>query len=176
MTQFNFRGIKQAGLKMILAATTLAALSGNALADGGSFEVDAKDNSTGSGGTLLDTGLVFGAGDKFTVTTTGIWSGDTGGSGFCFDVSAAGSPCFGGSIPNYSLVGRFDNGSYFLIGNGGTFTSTGGELYLGFYDVDSANNGGKITATITTAVPEPSTYAMMLAGLAVLVIRRRRQS
>ena len=176
MIRFNTRGMKLACLKAAVAAAAVAGLSGNAMADGGSFVVDAKDNSTGSGGSLLDTGLVFGAGDKFTVSTSGTWTGDVSGTGFCFQVTAAGSSCFSGSIPNYSLVGRFDNGSYFLIGQGGTFTSTGGELYLGFYDVDSANNGGSVTATITAAVPEPSTYAMMLAGLALLVVRRRRQS
>lgn len=77
----------------------------------------------------------------------------------------------------------YADGEYFLVGNntfGGTFagqqpgtfgTYFGGMLIGGYADyLESATNGA-----IQTMVPEPETYALMLAGLAAVATAARRR-
>jgi hypothetical protein len=70
----------------------------------------------------------------------------------------------------------------FVTANGGTTSSafaafaTGladGKAYLNIHS--STSTGGEIRSFLTLApVPEPETYALMLAGLGLLVLRRRQ--
>jgi hypothetical protein len=53
----------------------------------------------------------------------------------------------------------------------------GGQTYLFTTDAFSLTSAGTVTGSLTgsiAAVPEPGTYALMLLGCGVLVLRRRR--
>ena len=87
----------------------------------------------------------------------------------------------GFTAPYASLVGRVGS-QYQLLGTNftGSFTSAG-TLDLFFWDENNGDNTGTIAANITTgqqsAVPEPATWAMMLAGFGAVgaSIRYRRR-
>jgi PEP-CTERM motif len=65
-----------------------------------------------------------------------------------------------------ALVGE-DASHFFLIGTGPTILSgLSGEIHVGYWDSDYSDNSGSQTLSIT--VPEPSIWAMMLAGFAGL--------
>ena len=94
-----------------------------------------------------------------------------------------GSDIFGnwaqGSLnaPFGSLVGSFDNGTtFFLIGTSYSGIAAANTLNLYYFDSNNGDNTGSIVVDVT-AVPEPESYAMMLAGLGLmgLVGRRRKQ-
>ena len=74
---------------------------------------------------------------------------------------------FGYTFNYGALVGE-DLGKYFLIGTGPTLLNgLSGEVYAGYWDSYYGDNSGTQTLSIIT-VPEPSTWAMMLAGFAGL--------
>jgi hypothetical protein len=74
---------------------------------------------------------------------------------------------FGYTFNFGALVGE-DSGLYFLIGTGPTILSgLSGEIHVGYWDSIYTDNSGSQTLSITV-VPEPSTWAMMLAGFAGL--------
>lgn len=154
------------------AVTSLADAPSSGYAASQSFEVFAQGNSTTA--SPLDTGLTFNSGDALQVTATGTWNG-----GGCGDVGPDGTNCWSSNgINAFSLVGRVGNGDYFQIGSNYAGTaSSSGNLFLGFYDTDSYNNTGSVVATVMTpAVPEPETYAMLIAGLGALAFVARRKS
>lgn len=158
--------------KNVAVATLLAGALSSGYAGTQSFEVLAKENSTAA--LPLDTGLAFNLGDALQVTATGSWFG-----GGCGTVGPDGTNCWTiDGINAFSLVGRVGNGDYFQIGSNYAGTaSSSGNLFLGFYDTDSYNNTGSVTATVmTAAVPEPETYAMLIAGLGALAFVARRKS
>jgi hypothetical protein len=82
------------------------------------------------------------------------------------------------TAPYGTLVGQFDSGSFFAIGTNysGTATSAG-TLKLFYFDSNYGDNAGSILAHVA-AVPEPETYAMMLAGLGIVgfMAKRRRSA
>jgi hypothetical protein len=69
-----------------------------------------------------------------------------------------------------------------LFGSGGvgsyTFNLAAGQYHIDFYGTTAGLNGGTYSASVSLApVPEPETYAMMLAGLGALgFMARRRKS
>ncbi len=74
---------------------------------------------------------------------------------------------FGYTFNYGALVGE-DSGKYFLIGTGPTLLNgLSGEVYAGYWDSYYGDNSGTQTLSIIT-IPEPSTWAMMLAGFAGL--------
>ena len=166
------------GIRKAVVASALLLAMGSSQAV--TFEVFAKENSTayGSNDILplaapLDTGLSFVNGQLLTVAAFGTWNGGCGDIG-----PDGGGACSGtaSGLQDYSLAGRIGAaGSYFQIGSSYSAPVSGnGHLFLAFVDSDANNNTGSVMATIT-AVPEPGTYALLLAGLGVVgAVGRRR--
>ena len=82
------------------------------------------------------------------------------------------------TAPFGSLVGEWSNnlGQYFLIGTdySGVALASGLKLYA--FDNNRSGNSGRILVNLEVrAVPEPETYAMMLAGLGLVGFAARRR-
>ena len=82
------------------------------------------------------------------------------------------------TAPFGSLVGEWSNnlGQYFLIGTdySGVALASGLKLYA--FDNNRSGNSGSILVNLeVSAVPEPETYAMMLAGLGLVGFAARRR-
>lgn len=168
-------------IRTAVAAALLSMLGASRAA---TFDVYARENSTAfsnnnisPAASPLDTGLSFVAGQTLTVTASGSWDGGCGsvvgpdGGGPCGDYMPG--------FPYYALAGRIGTaGSYFRIGSSYSAPVTSsGHLFLAFTDNDAANNSGFVTANVVTAaVPEPGTYALLIAGLGVVGAVGRRRS
>jgi hypothetical protein len=105
-------------------------------------------------------------------------------SGVLFTAGARPGSLPGGNTAGFTSDEAFDSNSNTLGINGGEWAAfsvsgTGGSMdFLSGLHVRSLVNGNSEGfVTVTTPVPEPSTYALMLAGLAAVgfVGRRRRQ-
>jgi hypothetical protein len=83
---------------------------------------------------------------------------------------------FTGSFKFGALVG-LDDAGFFLIGTGPVaLTGLSGELKVGYWDTIYTDNNGSQTLAVD-AVPEPSTWAMMMlgfAGLGFMTYRKRK--
>lgn len=174
-----------------------------ALAASGDFVVDANANSTGGGVGVATFALLAGQQFSVSVAANDLWSagplprwsnadglvGDlfyTAGTDSEVPVYAIGTQIGqafslhgqGGLSAAYgSLVGQIGNGSFFKIGTSYSGTATAaGILNLYYFDSINSDNTGSISAHVT-AVPEPETYAMLLAGLGLFggIYRRRKQ-
>ena len=190
-----------------LLAGSLVALISSGVAVAGpspSFEVFANANST-SGGVGLDT-ISLSAGQQFTVSVSPDdlwnagsiprWSNANGlvtnlyyDAGTDSQVTGAsigdligqsfGNHTQGGlSAPYGTLVGQIGDGNFFSIGTKYTGTAvSAGSLKLYYFDFNNGDNSGSIIATVAT-IPEPETYAMLLAGLGLMgaIARRKKQA
>ncbi len=160
----------------LLAAATLAG------ATTVSTTIDSVADAYGTDGSTFDSALTLSAGDFFTITAStgdhqwnnsfgddGYWSGADGHSNQA--LTLGGLTAYAGT-----LVGEIGNGPLFVVGSNYTtgYTATGGELKLFYFDSDSYNNVGSVTATIS-AVPEPATFALMGLGLGLIGLSRRRK-
>lgn len=183
------------------AALALVTLFASAAANATAFAVKAFDNSS-SGGTGLATISLL-AGQTFSVSASSndLWSAgalprfsDADGltySRFATAADDSGQAVgtqIGSNFGLYSqsnlsaafgtLVGQIDSGNYFVVGS--TFNgvaATTGMLKLYYWDSNFSDNFGEISANVNvTAVPEPETYALMLAGLAAVGFVARRRS
>jgi hypothetical protein len=105
-------------------------------------------------------------------------------SGVLFTAGANPSSLPGGNAFGFTSDEAFDSNSNTLGINGGEWaafnvTGTNGSMdFLSGLHVRSlANGNSEGFVTVTTPVPEPSTYALMLAGLGMVgfIARRRRQ-
>ena len=183
-------------------ALAIAALLVGAAAHAAPYTVKAFDNSS-SGGTGLATISLL-AGQNFSVSASSddLWSAGalprySDADGLTYnrfataadDSGQAVGTQIGANFGLYSqgnlaaaygtLVGQIDGGDYFVIGSAfsGAAAATG-TLNLYYWDSNQGDNFGEISADVNVAgVPEPETYALMLAGLGALgfVARRRRQ-
>ncbi|HOY70610.1 MAG TPA: FxDxF family PEP-CTERM protein [Methylotenera sp.] len=119
-----------------------------------------------TGANLLATGAADTNGDN-----PGVAAGTIIGPG------AFGNHSQGGlSAPFGSLVGEWGNalGSYFFIGTNYAGVAAASTLNLYYFDSNNGDNTGSINVNIA-AVPEPETYALMLAGLALVGFSARRR-
>lgn len=174
------------------AALVLSAASGLAAA-----------TSVGAGGSGLDgtlTDLGFFAAGTYVVTGSGVV--DLVGDG-SFLINADGTPNapvttpgYGYFNPNGSLLADDNNGAaganakigaligsfsaapagpsdWFLIGNSDSVTlAAAGHLYASVNDTFHDNDIGAFTVEVS-AVPEPASVTLLLAGLATFAVRRR---
>lgn len=176
-----FAAVMTLGCALSAQATPSAQLTFTFVTDAAADSTAAT--STGSGGVSVT------AGDTFSVSTDAsqLWYGttpdDSAYASFTSNADGTGynwavlNGVNGAYRPNIgTLVGEID-GIYETIGTGTTFTAWAtGNLYFAYSDVDT-NNSGSITSYVTTAVPEPTNVALLLAGLGMmgLVARRRSQ-
>ena len=184
-------------------SSSLRCLAIAVLLSASSFAVATPVSPGGSGsvGTLTDLGS-FAAG-TYQITATGIV--DLVGTGGTFQMNPDGSPAATITAPGYSyfnpsgsftadgnygaagtnarigaLIGTFSAtpsspSDWFLIGYAKTVTlAAAGHIYASVNDTYHQNNVGAFEVNVT-AVPEPGSYALMLAGLGLMstVMRRR---
>jgi hypothetical protein len=164
--------------------------------------VKSADHSINSGsGTGLATGLVFSLGDLLTVSssTDDLWSAGalprfSDGNGLTGDRFATALDdsgqalgtrigqsfgllsLFGFDAPYGSLVGRYGDGTFQLFGANFNGAAAGnGQLSLFYWDTVTSDNFGEIAFAVDSAVPEPSTWAMLLLGFGLVggAMRRR---
>ncbi len=147
-----------------LAAATLLALSASAFAAGGSL--GAIDDSTVVIGNPAVTAPFFF--DTYTFTLA--------------DASTVFGGAFSFGITNFSAVLQDSTfatvGTDSNLGDGFSFEGLAAGSYalsfLGFSNAGGAYGG--VVSAVSTPVPEPETYAMLLAGLGMIgfMVRRRR--
>lgn len=166
------------------------------------YQVFASASST-SGGISVDVPVFAGQPFSVSVDPTDLWSAgalprwsnangidgpnliatgvaDTTGDNPAIAGTVIGSDIFGdhnqgGLTAAFgSLVGQFGSGSYFKVGTTYTGIAPGNTLKLFYFDTNNVDNIGSVLANVT-AVPEPETYAMMLAGLGLLGILARHR-
>lgn len=177
--------------RLALWSLGIASLIGSpTVASAAVFVVQAGANST-TGGTALNTGLTFAAGQQFKITsdTNDLWSSGalprfSDANGIVMRLAVNGDDSgqapgtqIGGNFGNYSqgnlsalygsLVADLGGGNFQLLGANGVFTSAGGPLKLAYFDSNSGDNSGQISFNIS-AVPEPATWAMMLMGFGMI--------
>jgi len=187
-------------LKAAAAGVAMSALAVTG-ANAAIFVVDAFANST-TGGTGVSTVSLF-TGQSFSVTVDpgDLWNagalprwsnanGITGpdliatgtddsleASGTVIGSSIFGNYTQGGlTAPYGTLVGQIGAGNFFALGTSFSGTATAaGTLKLFYFDSNNGDNSQFVTATVTAAVPEASTWAMMLIGFAGLAFASQRR-
>jgi len=175
------------GHRILILTATLAATAMAGAAGAATYVVDAQTPIA----SWQDTGLDLSPGQTYDFTVIDpatIWSAGAE-TPFSRDSTADGIPAdrgYGqwsefGFTANYgALVGEAGS-TFFLIGTGPTvLNGLSGELKVGYWDSIYSDNSGTQTLSIS-AVPEPATWAMMLAGFgglgaAMRAARRGRTS
>ena len=161
--------------KVLAAVTVLTIGCAVSSARANTYTVEAINDPK----TWLDTGIVATPGtiyDFTVINPSTLWSAGSN-EPFPRTSTADGiNPASYGTVTMDGLTANFgalvaEIGSTFdLIGTGPTYlTSVSGDIKVGYWDTDYPDNTGSQTLDITT-VPEASTWAMMLAGFALLGI------
>jgi hypothetical protein len=192
-------------MKLLNLAAVLAALSLAPAAHAAIYVVDALANSANSGAGVGLPTIGLTAGELFTVTADpdDLWSAGalprwSNADGLVADRVATGTDESGqpaGTLiganfgllsidglaaPYGSLVGQIGSGagSYRLLGTNFSGAAWGtGVLKLYYWDTFTADNSGSVAADVEAgSVPEPASWALMIAGfgLAGASLRRRR--
>ncbi len=180
--------LRQIGAVAVVAGAALTASTASAAL----FNVDAFANST-SGGTGVAT-INLALGQAFTVTVNPAdlwnagalprWSNANGLTGNRFATGSDDSGQISGTLigvnfgtysqngltaPYGTLVGQIGGGSFFALGTSFAGNATAaGTLKLFYFDSNNSDNTQFITANVSSAVPETSTWMMMLLGFAGL--------
>ena len=189
--------------RALIACAIVAGLAGASTTSAQAVVVDAFTNSS-TGGTGSSTGVFLTSGQNFTVTVdpndlwnAGAlprWSNADGLTGPRYAVSGDESGQTTGtligqdfglwdqaglSLPYGTLVGKIGAGLFFEIGTSFVgAANASGELKLYYWDSVNSDNTQFVTASIS-AVPEPSTWAIMIlgfAGVGYIAYRRRDQA
>ena len=184
---------------LVAGAIVLATFSAQAAVSTSTYNVDAQANSV-NGGTGLST-ITLSAGESFSVlaSASDLWSAGalprwSNANGLTSSLAATGSDesglasgtLIGQSFGAYTyngftaafgqLVGQVGS-QYFALGTNAVGTATSaGTLNLFYWDNLGSDNVGSIAVTVAVAsVPEPETFAMLLAGLGLIgaMVRRR---
>jgi hypothetical protein len=147
------------------------------------------------GAGLLPPSIAVLGGQTLSISATGIVSCCSGSnpngpngqatSGTILGVGNVGDFVGNGLALTGVYLGASPTGTPFQIGSGGTFVVPTGAtaLYFGIPDAASygssagfySDNTGGFTVTVSSAVPEPATWAMMLIGFAGLAMAARRK-
>jgi hypothetical protein len=173
---------------LFASATSVSAFgssnSAGILTDLGSFAAGTY-TITGSGtiGLAGASGFIMDANGKPTVAVTTAGYGYFNSNGATYDYLQPGVYGAAGSTVNLgALIGSFSaaptkSTDWFLIGASKTVTlATAGHIYASVNDTYHINNTGAFNVSVQ-AVPEPETYALMLAGLGMVgAIARRRKA
>lgn len=183
---------------LLVIGTAIGALLASTSASAATFVVSSVTNSVG-GGTGLATGLqvTAGQGIQISAPSTALWSAGTlprwsNADGLVANLLATGTDASGqtaGTLigqaiapltqngftaPYGALVGQIGS-TYQLLGtNVGTTAWGTGELLLYYWDANNNDNRGSITVAAT--VPEPATWALMMAGFGILGFGLRRRN
>ena len=184
-----------------LAILLTLALPGISAAATTVYVVNAMDNSTSDGGVGLEVDVFAGNTFSILASSSDYWNaGDlprwSNANGLTGDLIASGTADITGDNPGAEfdlvgvafptwtqngltapygmLVGQFGSGNFFKIGTSYTGTATDNKLKLFYFDSNNFDNTGSIRVRVT-AVPEPETYAMMLAGLGLIGFMSRRR-
>lgn len=192
--------MKHLSLRRAALAASLAAAG--AAAQAAPFVVDAFANSSGGGVGAATIALTMGQSFSVNVDPGDLWNAGalprwSNADGLTGNLLATGSDDSlqpagtligadfgilnqsGLAAPFGTLVGQIGAGSFFAIGTSfnGVASATG-TLNLYYWDSNFGDNTEFITADVrVNAIPEPQTYALMLAGLGLLsfIARRRRR-
>jgi len=123
----------------------------------------------------IDTGITLNAGTTYNfsvIDPATIWSAGSDdpstrkSNANGIDPSFYGQFAFGDLTANYgTLVGQVGS-HFFVIGTGTSLSGLSGQLKVGYWDSFYGDNSGSQSLEITTAIPETSTWAMMLLGFA----------
>lgn len=166
--------------KISRAVIGAALLAITGLAAAATVTVNANADSLGTSNGI-DTGVYLTNGGAFTVTvpTNEIWNNSGGASAYDSDADGHSDQIYtirGLTDSIGSLVGQIGDGAYFNVGTDFSGIASGsGDLKLFFFDTDTGNNPGQVTATIS-AIPEPANLALMGLALGAFALARSRKA